>query len=350
MDLSKYKDKGKIGLENLGNTCFLNSCLQVLNHTYELNHFLDSEKHKRMFKKDSPDASILIEWDDLRNVMWSGNGIVSPNRFVHNVHNIASIKGRDIFTGWAQNDMSEFLLFFMDCLHNSISRGVNMKISGNPENNVDKMAIACYNMLKITYAKEYSEIMDLFYGIYVSEIISKNGLVQHVMKPESFFILDLPITESSQLADNIYDCFNFHIKPEILEGDNAWYNEKTRAKEDIKKQISFFNFPKILVITFKRFSPDGQQKLNSLIKFPLENLDLSSYVRGYNKESYNYDLFGICNHMGGVMGGHYTAFVRNSENQWLYCNDRNVDIVQNQESIVTPMAYCLFYRKKNNLV
>jgi hypothetical protein len=103
MDLSKYKDKGKIGLDNLGNTCFLNACMQVLNHTYELNSFLDSEKYKRTFKENIPDSNILIEWDDLRKVMWSGNGVVSPNRFVHNVHKIASIKGRDIFTGVESN-------------------------------------------------------------------------------------------------------------------------------------------------------------------------------------------------------------------------------------------------------
>jgi len=62
MDLSKYKDKGRIGLENLGNTCFLNACMQVLNHTYELNAFLDSDKHTQNFKKDLPDSNILIEW------------------------------------------------------------------------------------------------------------------------------------------------------------------------------------------------------------------------------------------------------------------------------------------------
>ena len=45
MDLSKYEGKGLIGLENMGNTCFLNSCMQVLNNTYELNHFLDMKKY-----------------------------------------------------------------------------------------------------------------------------------------------------------------------------------------------------------------------------------------------------------------------------------------------------------------
>jgi ubiquitin C-terminal hydrolase len=212
------------------------------------------------------------------------------------------------------------------------------------------MAVECYSMLKTTYSKEYSEIMDMFYGVYVSEIISKNDSIHHVLKPESFFILDLPIVNETGMATTIYDCFEMYTKPEILQGDNAWFNEKTGEKEDIKKQISFWNFPKVMVITFKRFSPDGQQKMNSLINFPLENLDLSRYVRGYNKESYIYDLYGICNHVGGVMGGHYTAFVRNSENQWLHCNDSNVNMVQDPQSIITPMAYSLFYRKKNNLL
>jgi len=353
IDLKKYKGKGFTGLENLGNMCFLNASMQVLNHTYELNAFLESDKYKRFLKAGTPDATILTEWNDLRTVMWSGNGIVTPRKFVHNVQQIAAMKHRDLFTGYAQNDMPEFLLFFMDCLHNSISRSVNMRINGTKENNVDEMAVECYEMLKKTYSKEYSEIMETFYGIYVSEIISKDSGIRQAMKPECYFMLDLPIMDlynPTRVAKTLYDCFDFYSQPEILEGDNAWHNEKTGKKEDIKKQISFWNFPTILVISLKRFTPDGMSKISNLVDFPLTDLDLSSYVRGYNAPSYCYDLYGICNHVGGVTGGHYTSYVKNADNQWLHFNDRDVSIVNNVNDIISPMAYCLFYRKKNSTI
>lgn len=349
MKLSKYLNKSNTGLVNLGNTCFLNSCIQILNNTFELIELLEIKENENNLKLIS-DSNIIKEWTELRNIMWNNVGIVSPNKFVYNVHELAKEKNRELFTGWAQNDMPEFLLFIIDCIHNSISKQITMHIKGTSHNDLDDLAIKCYSMLKNIYSKEYSEIMDMFYGIYVSEIISLDEKIKHVITPENYFILDLPIDLNITKTDNrpltLYDSFDLFTKPEILDGDNAWFNEKTNSKENIKKRIMFWNLPTILVITFKRFSHTGNNKINELIDFPIHDLDLSKYVCGYNSKNYIYDLYGVCNHMGNVMGGHYTSFVKNANNAWVHYNDTNVEIIMNPNMIITSSAYCLFYRKK----
>ena len=42
-----YKDMGLSGLANVGNTCYLNACMQILSHTYELNEFLNNKEYKK---------------------------------------------------------------------------------------------------------------------------------------------------------------------------------------------------------------------------------------------------------------------------------------------------------------
>jgi ubiquitin C-terminal hydrolase len=288
--------------------------------------------------------------------MWSGNGIVSPIRFINYIQKTAKKMNREIFSGFAQNDMTEFLMFFLECIHENIYRNATISIKGEAQNGMDRMAIECYKELQRIYTTEYSEILDLFYGIYVSELISIDGFTSHSIKPQLYFIWELPIIHRTTTTDNfiqcsnIYQCIDLYHSPEFLLEENAWFNEKSGRKENVKKQISFWNFPKILVITLQRFSPDGQHKMNHLVEFPIDNLDLSKYVRGYNPSSYVYDLYGVCNHIGGVSGGHYTAFIRNLNNQWIHFNDENIEIIENPQHIIQSNAYCLFYRKKNNFI
>jgi ubiquitin carboxyl-terminal hydrolase 8 len=346
--LKKYKKPGYTGISNLGNTCFLNSCIQILNHTYELVETVKEEKTRKNIKDTVSDSIILREWIDLQDIMCKNSGVVTPNKFVYFIYKIAKEKNRDLFTGWAQNDMSEFLLFIIDCFHNSISRSVKMNIHGEKKNSIDSLAVDCYDMLRTVFLKEYSEIMNLFYGIYLSQIISLDGSTIHVNKPEQYFILDLPIPLTKE--KNLMDCFHLFTQKDTLQGENAWWNDKIEKKEDVFSCIEFWNFPSILVITLKRFSQNGFQKRNDLVDFPIDTLDLSSFVRGYNSKSFVYELFGVCNHFGSVMGGHYTSFVKNASDEWIHCNDANVSIVQDIKSIVSGHAYCLFYRKKNNFV
>jgi ubiquitin C-terminal hydrolase len=117
-------------------------------------------------------------------------------------------------------------------------------------------------------------------------------------------------------------------------------------KEPAVKYVKFWDFPNVLFIMFKRFSPNLRNKINTVVDFPIDHLDLSPFVCGYKPHTYVYELFGVCNHSGGLMGGHYTAFVRNTYNEWLLYNDNNISKVSNLNDIVSAKAYCLFYRKK----
>ena len=141
------------------------------------------------------------------------------------------------------------------------------------------------------------------------------------------------------------DCLDLYVTGEILEGENAWYNDKTQEKESVRKRIRFWSLPNVLVIDFKRFNSNNQKK-QTFIDFPLENLDLSKYIIGYKKNSYKYDLFGVCNHSGSALGGHYTSYVKNANGKWYHFNDTHVSEVGLKQSIVSNKAYVLFYRKK----
>lgn len=338
----KYGGLGLTGLANLGNTCFINSTIQCLSHTYELNDFLEDESYKKKLSSE-PDTMILVEYDDLRRLMWSENCTVAPRRFLSHIRKISAIKGRSIFTGFAQNDLPEFLLFFIDCFHNSLKREVVMNIDGASENTTDELAVKCYTMMKNMYEKEYSEMIKLFFGIHVSELNFKDSGKHISITPEPFFVLDIPIPNKK--LPSLTDCFDLYCSNEEIDKENGLVNEDTGEKEAMFKKISFFSLPNILVVSLKRFTNLGR-KNNVYVDAPLTDLCLSKYVVGYDKLSYNYDLYGVCNHSGSPLGGHYTANIRNANGKWYNINDTFVQEIKDTSKVISNQAYCLFYRKK----
>lgn len=341
---NKYSDKGLTGLANVGNSCYINSCMQLLSHTYELNELL-SNLNKKDFNKNI-EATILIEWNNLRELMWSENCTIAPWGFINAVREVATKKNINIFSGYAQNDVSEFLLFIIDCFHCGLKREVSMKISGVVQNSTDTLAEECYKMMQKMYKTDYSEILNIFYGISVTQIKSKDTDIVLSKTCEPFSILSLSIPQKTTTL-TIFDCLDLYREEEELSGENAWFNDETKSKQDVKKSTIFWNLPTILIIDLKRFD-NSNKKLHSLVATPLEGLDLSGYVDGYNSSDYIYDLFGTGNHSGNVMGGHYTANIRNPNGKWYSFNDTTINQVP-EDKVISPYTYCLFYRKKNKV-
>ena len=95
-------------------------------------------------------------------------------------------------------------------------------------------------------------------------------------------------------------------------------------KQTKKKQLIRVLCFGVFLIFLSLILNDFQIKIGknqNMVHFPRENLDLTKYVVGYNKDSYKYDLYGICNHTGSVQGGHYFAYVKVNDNDWYEFNE-----------------------------
>ena len=212
---TKYGNKGLTGLCNLGNTCYINTCMQMLSHCYELNDILEN------INVNSDEKSlILYEWKQLKNLMWTTNCVISPNRFIGTIQHIAKKKQRELFTGYAQNDLPEFLIFLFDCFHEGIERKVDINIVGASKSSIDELAKKCFTMIKNNYSNSYSEILQLFFGIHVSLILSNDEENKiYSITPESFSIINLPIPRKDRNCNktcSIYDCFDLYTDYELL--------------------------------------------------------------------------------------------------------------------------------------
>ena len=293
----KYQNKGLTGLANVGNSCYINSCMQLLSHTYELNDFLDTFDKKKI--NNNVDAVIFNEWNSLRILMWSENCTIAPWGFIKAIKHVAKGKNRDLFTGYDQNDVSEFLLFIIDCLHGGIKREVDMTINGDVMNTMDSLATECYKMMQNMYKKEYSEILNIFYGISVTQIKSYDSeeVLSRACEPFSILSLSLP----NKISTTIFECLDLYSNDEELTDDNAWFNDKTNKKEKEKKNTIFWSLPSVLIIDLKRFN-NANRKVHLMVTTPMNNIDFSKYVKGYNSQSYVYDLFGTGNHSGSAWG------------------------------------------------
>jgi ubiquitin carboxyl-terminal hydrolase 4/11/15 len=121
------------------------------------------------------------------------------------------------------------------------------------------------------------------------------------------------------------ECFAETSKSEILSEDNAWYCNRCKELRRATKTLEIWTTPDILVVHLKRFSSHRafRDKVDDLVDFPVEGLDLAGKVGLPEDKEQLYDLFAVDNHYGGLGGGHYTAYAKNFfDQQWYEYNGK----------------------------
>lgn len=155
------------------------------------------------------------------------------------------------------------------------------------------------------------------------------------------------IARRPQESVSLYRCLEAFLKEEPLGPDDMWYCPGCKTHRQASKKLDLWRLPEILVIHLKRFSYSRfmKNKLETYVDFPVDNLDLSTYITHKNgMVSNRYMLYAVSNHYGSMGGGHYTAFVHHGGDQWYDFDDSHVSPIP-EDKIKTSAAYVLFYRR-----
>ncbi|KAJ8301160.1 hypothetical protein KUTeg_020147 [Tegillarca granosa] len=155
----------------------------------------------------------------------------------------------------------------------------------------------------------------------------------------------------------------FFIKPVNQDGAGLKGPEGERLDDKVKWKFLPFYVMQVSQIMYMYLTYCTIDKTLVLIKmfFLYRGLDLSPYFSGsgpHDAQLPIYDLYAVVNHYGGILGGHYTSFVRcadlidsrRNEVGWRLCDDSRVTTILNENSVVTRGAYLLFYRRRTPFV
>ena len=336
---TKFRKKGLCGIQNLGNTCYMNSVLQVLsNIPYLTKYFLENDYlEERNIKSEH--YSLMKAYKKVLEKLWDNNSVVHGE-----IRQFKSILDKTLtsFCGNEQHDANEFMVQFLDSLHEALKCEYEITFSGEPINERDRIQLEATKKFWDHYESQYSKITDLFSGQNYSKVTTmKTNEVTEIFEP--FYQVSLPITDETR---TLRDCFKEYSKPCELKDDNKYYCRKSKEMVDAIKEDKFVKAPNVLIVVLKRFDMMGN-KNGKLIRFPLDDLSIKKYFVGYEKNLARYKCIGIVNHMGTLHYGHYTAYARNIDNEWYEYNDTDVSTTMGAKEVISSKAYILVYLRND---
>ncbi|XP_022900534.1 ubiquitin carboxyl-terminal hydrolase 20 [Onthophagus taurus] len=116
---SSSKPQGLVGLQNIGNTCYLNAALQALSNTTPLTKFFLDCASTVLILSDGRKPGLSRTYQMLVKDMWlnKNGGYINPQGILYGIRNVYPM-----FRGYQQHDTQEFLRNFMDQLHEELKQ------------------------------------------------------------------------------------------------------------------------------------------------------------------------------------------------------------------------------------
>lgn len=363
--ISPY-EPGITGLTNLGNTCYMNSVVQMLSHCsgfrsffrdflraaaplrlageggYKISRQSTTRLKDTLHVDTSPDKLALTEATHaLLRVLWSGRWpYVSPRYFVHAVW-----KHGGLFAARKQQDANEFLNFYLGRVDDE---------------------------LKAPKATS-SVMMDLF-GIDQYQEVQCDGCSTVTKRTEPLLglVLSLPDedkTDASVMADSdsvkvekeidLLECFkSLQTTGRFIE-ENQFHCDKCNCKRDATWSVALQRRPQSLLISLRRtlWNPEkGVHKDSRRVKFPVE-LDASQLLEMENDktspvdafEGCHYSLISVVSHSGSSpFVGHYISWCRVdgvNGKKWYLFNDSSVTRAS-EANVLEAEAFILLYERR----
>ena len=276
--LSEMSEHGRVGLLNMGNTCYMNSALQCLSNTEDLTKYFLLKSFKSEINNGSSLSSkgfISKSYYNLINSLWNSPG----KQFLPREFRETFCHKTQLFMTGEQQDSQEFLLALLDNLHEDLNRITNKKyLELQEQQNGESDLEASARWWNYHKSRENSIIVDLFHGQFKSTIkccVCNNSSTSY----DTYMSLGIPIpTQKTQ----------FQVK--LLTEDLNFIDLSFKLRDDIcikdiiNKATTFLNKEK-----YKKYLMTNNKENDKDIEIPQKLLYNNIEVLEFN------DTFKITN-------------------------------------------------------
>lgn len=342
--MSGQKEKGIVGLINLGNTCYANSILQVLRSIPGFTVLLMSERLE--LSKEAPDV-LQDFWRSFCKVfkeLWNNyrGSAVQPQFYMKSISNMVHGTPYEQFGTNMPNDSHEYYTYLLDRIQ-AATRIETPRIN----NTMHSQEKAWFQAFK----NDWSPCVPLFYGqIKRSVICTKCNNIS-----DTYEIFNtLKIT----LKDN-YLSLSESIKDNFKEEDIDEYQcDKCGIKTAAKIKHMIVKTPLYLSITINRFSYGFDGPKDRRI-FTLDNDESLILDDCYISENVHktFSIISSIDHHGSSHGGHYTCNIKHrpiqevmddgpKAGQWYVYDDEYVSELNTIR--MSPSTYMIFLRRSSS--